>query len=428
MHGHPIACLAVVRARADRAAAAGFRYLCGAEEKAIRVFDAPSAFLETLAGAAGGAGGVGGDAGGDAGGGREGGDEPPLPVGAAAPALGLSQRPLYARDLAASDGAGAGASDEGAGAGAATGAAQYDDAAPARPAAVLGGAPLESHLALSTLWPEVHKLYAHGDRIVALASANARAVCASAAAATSAEFARVRLWSAETGKPLGVLPEAHGVAVTALAFSPDDRLLASVGRDRALCVFEEAPGAAGVADVADAEAEREYALVPGAPVAKAHTREPRAVCWLSACALATGGRDKRVHVWAVRRSADGDARGERAAGRAVAVQRVGAIDAGVAVNALAATAGGELLAAGLDDGGVRVWRRAPGSDGDGAWEVYAEADGPMERHRGPVRALAFAPPRADADADAACELLASCGEDGAVIVSELGGGDASRNE
>lgn len=396
VHGHAIATVAFAR---ELAGGCRYRYLCGSEEKAVRAYDAPQAFLGTLERISAGAGVAGGSEG-----------DLQLPLGAAVPALGLSQRPLYERDLVERGTA--------ASAKAAVGSEQYEKTTPATPAAQ-AGPPLEAHLALSTLWPECAKLYGHGDRIVALAAANVSPLVATAAAATAPEFARVRLWrccgssaaaNAEgacvvAGPPLAA---AHSVAVVAMAFSPDDRYLATVGRDRALCVFRRVDMV--VADNGDNVVDTpRYAPLEGCPIARAHQREPRAVAWLNEHTLASGGRDKKVVVWRV----------EDTGADAVMVSKIATIDQGAAVGALAVRLGGAgdginaapLLAVGTDDGGVSLWAPSDAATLMG-WTLTARADAEIARHSGAVRAAAFG-------SNDSARFLATCGDDGAVVISEV---------
>lgn len=91
-------------------------------------------------------------------------------LGALVPALGLSNKAVYAGDA------------ETPAAGPAQGSTfpEGPDLAPAAAPRAVAGAPLEEHLGQSTLWPEVHKLYGHGGELSALAADPRGAFVASA--------------------------------------------------------------------------------------------------------------------------------------------------------------------------------------------------------------------------------------------------------
>jgi len=139
--------------------------------------------------------------------------------------------------------------------------------------------PLEEQLLGSMLWPEVRlalapmrspasrctpdecllnqglaqveKLYGHAFELVAVASAHASPLIATACKATAPEHAVVRLYSTATWQPVGTVLDGHSLTITKLAFSPStgaegaqdaDRWLLSVSRDRTWRLYERSEG------------------------------------------------------------------------------------------------------------------------------------------------------------------------------------------
>ncbi len=97
---------------------------------------------------------------------------------------------------------------------------------------------MEEHLAQNTLWPEVRKLYGHGNDVYCLAADPRGRYLASACRAQSAATAGIWVWDV-AGKWVGLgALAAHTLTVTQLAFSPDGRYLASASRDRSVVLFE----------------------------------------------------------------------------------------------------------------------------------------------------------------------------------------------
>jgi hypothetical protein len=166
VHGHDIHC-ATWTGRSEDVST----YVSGSEEKVARVFQAPEAFVQTLRNTAplegslvGATDGVRG-----AGGARiSRGSEGVKVLGANMSALGLSQKPIYA----AGGGRENGMDGNGVGEGG-MGAEAFDSVPEAAPKA-LGEPPLEEHLAQNTLWPEVRKLYGHGNELWCMAGKRLR--------------------------------------------------------------------------------------------------------------------------------------------------------------------------------------------------------------------------------------------------------------
>lgn len=89
----------------------------------------------------------------------------------------------------------------------------------------------------NTLWPEVQKLYGHGYEVFAITATSDGKMLASSCRATNEEHAQIILWDTQTWKQVQKLP-AHQLTVTQMKFSPNDRWLLSVSRDRRWTLFE----------------------------------------------------------------------------------------------------------------------------------------------------------------------------------------------
>ncbi len=160
--------------------------------------------------------------------------------------------------------------------------------------------PHERDLGVTSLWPEIRKLYGHQTELVCLAT-NAgqcggegdKVFLASSCKARDAENASIRMWDVERNMCLDVLKDGHKSTVTSLSFSSDGRFLASSGKDRRLCLWRRCDTNEGTKFV--------LALL----VESAHKR----IVWsLDFCPsdpslLCTGSRDGYLKLW---RIADGD--------------------------------------------------------------------------------------------------------------------------
>lgn len=89
----------------------------------------------------------------------------------------------------------------------------------------------------NTLWPEVQKLYGHGYEIFAVTASNDGNILATSCRATNEELAQIILWDTKTWKQIQKLT-SHQLTVTQMKFSPNNRWLLSVSRDRRWSLFE----------------------------------------------------------------------------------------------------------------------------------------------------------------------------------------------
>lgn len=114
---------------------------------------------------------------------------------------------------------------------------------------------------MSTLWPEIEKVFGHGYEVYqpvyfrsiafflivffqlhAIASSSSGKYVATACRATSPEHAGIKVYDSETWKPFGQTLFGHQLTVTRIAFSPDDKYILSVSRDRSWRLFEHMEG------------------------------------------------------------------------------------------------------------------------------------------------------------------------------------------
>lgn len=101
----------------------------------------------------------------------------------------------------------------------------------------------------NTLWPEIQKLYGHGYEVFALSATSDGKLLASSCRASNEEHAQIILWNTSTWKQIQKLA-SHQLTVTQLKFSPDNRQLLSVSRDRRWSLFENKLDKSSDADAA----------------------------------------------------------------------------------------------------------------------------------------------------------------------------------
>ncbi|KAJ3785109.1 quinon protein alcohol dehydrogenase-like superfamily [Lentinula aff. detonsa] len=142
--------------------------------------------------------------------------------------------------------------------------------------------PFDGELSSVTLWPEVEKIFGHGYESITLATSNSGRYIASACKASSPEHAVVRIYDTTTWQPVGEPLAGHSLTVTQIAFSPDNRLILTVSRDRSWRLYQRA--------------EEGYRFL-------VHESKPHGrIIWDCAWApegdiFATASRDKTVKIW-----------------------------------------------------------------------------------------------------------------------------------
>ncbi|KAL5530306.1 ELP2_1 [Sanghuangporus sanghuang] len=175
------------------------RFVSIADEKVARVFDAPRSFVSLSKHL-----GILPDVE----------DEVERPAAASVPPLGLSNKAVTGDDSA-------------------------DNPFPLPTTSIAQRRPFEGELAVSTLWPEVEKLFGHGYELHAIAASHSGELVATSCRATTPEHAGIKIYETKNWQLYGQTLLGHQLTVTRIAFSPDDRYILSVSRDRSWCLYEK---------------------------------------------------------------------------------------------------------------------------------------------------------------------------------------------
>uniref|UniRef100_A0A8C0I4J0 Elongator complex protein 2 n=1 Tax=Balaenoptera musculus TaxID=9771 RepID=A0A8C0I4J0_BALMU len=261
IHGYDLKCLAMI---------SRFQFVSGADEKVLRVFSAPRNFVENFCAITGQSlnhalCNQDGD----------------LPEGATVPALGLSNKAVFQGDIASQP------SDEEE----LLTSTGFEYHQVAFQPSILTEPPTEDHLLQNTLWPEVQKLYGHGYEIFCVACSNSKTLLASACKAAKKEHAAIILWNTASWKQVQNLI-FHSLTVTQMAFSPDDKFLLAVSRDRTWSLWKRQ-------DTISPELDPVFSLFAFTnKITAVHSRIIWSCDWSpDGKYFFTGSRDKKVVAW-----------------------------------------------------------------------------------------------------------------------------------
>lgn len=167
--------------------------------------------------------------------------------------------------------------------------------------------PSERDLGVTTLWPETRKLFGHESELVCLDAYRAPSgsdepslVASSCKARNDVASAAIRLWNAKEGKCVGILKGGHRSTVSTMSFSRDGKYLASSGKDRRICIWKKGQESSPSND----ESAGGYELTAAAD--SAHKRIVWSVhfCPSMPNIIASGSRDGFVKVWKVCETTD----------------------------------------------------------------------------------------------------------------------------
>lgn len=235
VHGYDMSCIVILTP---------YMFASGAEEKVVRIFTAPAMFKNCLMKIA------------DAGDFKN-----MVADGASVPALGLTNKATFNDNVKIQEPEASGFKNE--------------DYTP----------PTEEELMQNTLWPELQKLYGHGYEIFSIAARYDGSLLATVCKSTSPEHSGILLWNTDTWTQVQKLM-SHQLTVTQMEFSPNDRYLVSVSRDRRWSLFE-------------CNDDVLYTLVAvSSKKDSLHARIIWCCSWThDSSFFATGSRDEKVGLW-----------------------------------------------------------------------------------------------------------------------------------
>lgn len=314
VHGYDLNCACFLlgsSSSSDDAARTNDRFVSGADEKILRVFEAPDALQRLVA--------------------RLSGREELSAVDGSSSSSNDAQQPrvehAYLPELSLTNKSAGGSSVE-------SSASGYAPIDPDSPASIR--VPVGETLGKKTLWPELRKLYGHGNELLCVASNHSGSLVASACKSREERFASVWLWNSSDWSAAQSPLEGHKSSVVQLAFAPNDAFLVSVSRDRQFCVYEKTGG--------------QFAL---AARVKAHKRIIWSCSWSpDSRFFATASRDQSFALWG-RTHGDGAAKWG-------AVGKPTLLDSAVTAVAFAPVVltppDSYVVAVGLESGAIKLFR------------------------------------------------------------------------
>ncbi|KAK0087867.1 hypothetical protein PV325_013856 [Microctonus aethiopoides] len=344
IHGYDINCLAILSST---------MFASGADEKVVRIFEAPNYFVESLN--------------------NDTWSNPKnVTDSASVPALGLTNKAHNNNELQEN----------------------FDDNN-----LQCDLPPTEEEIIRHTLWPELEKLYGHGYEIFSMSARHDGRLLATASKANNAEHSSIILWNTKSWTQVQKL-SSHRLTVTQIAFSPNDKLLVSVSRDRRWALY---------CCVDDDNEKMMYNLVGmSSKDNPLHTRIIWCCAWThDSKYFATGSRDGKIGIWTIESQQNSND-----------IKLITSLDFGEAsVTAIAfasefASLNTYVLAIGFDDGRIEI-QKIDLNHTNASWISCIKFDTSQAHHK-TVKKLSFRP-----SSQKEFYYLASCSSDSAVKIHKL---------
>lgn len=261
--------------------------------------------------------------------------------------------------------------------------------------------PTEEEIIRHTLWPEIEKLYGHGYEIFSMASRHDAKLLATACKSNNEEHSSILLWSTITWGHIQKL-KSHRLTVSQMEFSPNDKYLISVSRDRRWSLY-----------YCQDDNDINYKLVGISPTSGSlHTRIIWCCAWThDSKYFSTGSRDGKIGIWNADNIKNNYNNNEKPITSAELEIK------GTSVTALSFSPGildtdNYILAIGFEEGTINIQKLTINNDKSN-WNCCFKIDTSFGHHK-TVKKLSFRPIlRSD------IIQLASCGSDGAVKIHDI---------
>ena len=199
--------------------------------------------------------------------------------------------------------------------------------------------PLEGQLADHTLWPEIKKMFGHTSDVMCMSISHRGDILASACKGRNPETSSIILWNTTTMSQMGKIM-SHESTVVCIRFSPSDRFIMSVSKDRGLCISE----------LFDSSTYHAVILRKNA-----HKRIIWDCSWCGDTAVVTGSRDGVCKVWSLCSSMGPDSSSLDLEVLFEFRPFEGVSITSLDIAPLCLDTGGFILAVGAESGDIKLW-------------------------------------------------------------------------